>query len=826
MKKLFLLGPLFFYSIGLFGQKNIFDTKVSNSERTITFESNIYNVKVRFKNPGKNYYQDIGIITENKLTHRFSEIYPSQLSIEFYGDHVETQVLKISRVLKNYFNPFSPKSYIISEKFRTNFIEMEYKDEYMKKKFEEIVNSQNSKDFENYIYNFPNSKLKVFAINKRDSLELSYAIALKNEKAIETYISKFQSSKFLSEAIAIKKEFEDARIAFENAKKVNDISSYETFIAKFPKSIEYDEAHILLVNAAEKDALTKNKLEVSLKYIDKYLIKFSSFLTKEEIQAKNLSIKIALDKQIILENLDEKNKYDSYSKIWKLFKEINSKYKDNIENLGSEDLYRRKISNEIIFSLSKLTNEVSQVNFLKKAKIDFPNFPYPNIDDTETIEINEFLYRIMYYSSNTNETILKLYNQNFLPFYSREKYRGLGYLAYKGNERNAFSGSNYEEIKLKKNITSDPIFEFARVYKNEQLLAEIKFTVNGSRRGYETEEIFYDNGKKIYSSFSDGNSNYYSYEFENGINLSLKELENKIAEAEKESKLNNFEKALNILNNECKNKYPKNIKENIRLENTVKLVNQEKENYKKKEEEKKEQDKINYWLSLTSYDQNKKNELYKEYLTALENKFYDKAIELISIYIDKKLYIDNFDYTDDDKIYVTRAKVYILKSDYYRAISDLKIYENVITRTEKDWNSKESLYNTMSECYLKIYDNENYKKYKDKAEYAKLERSVEHQNYNSNNVKSKELNLAGSYKSNEGDRLTLRSDGTGNFYISNVYLPLGRKNFTWRASNDQVTLTYKSDSGYNETKWLYWKEQNGAIILDLPTMSGPFINFR
>ncbi len=142
MKKLIFLVPFFFFSFWSFGQKNIFNTKVSDSERTITFKSNINNVNVRFKNSGKNYQQNLGIITDNFgtitdkiLMYRFSEIYPSQIYIEFYGDHVETQVLKISRTLKNYFNPFSPKSYIISEKFRTNFIEMEYKDEFMKKKY-------------------------------------------------------------------------------------------------------------------------------------------------------------------------------------------------------------------------------------------------------------------------------------------------------------------------------------------------------------------------------------------------------------------------------------------------------------------------------------------------------------------------------------------------------------------------------------------------------------------------------------------------------------------------------------------------------------------
>ena len=58
-------------------------------------------------------------------------------------------------------------------------------------------------------------------------------------------------------------------------------------------------------------------------------------------------------------------------------------------------------------------------------------------------------------------------------------------------------------------------------------------------------------------------SKLYSYEFEDGVNLSLKQLENKIKEGDAALASKNFDKALEIYS-ECSNDYPPNIELNKR----------------------------------------------------------------------------------------------------------------------------------------------------------------------------------------------------------------------------------------------------------------------
>ncbi len=567
MKKLIFLVPLFFFSFESFGQKNIFNTKVSDSERTITFESNIKDVRVRFKNNSNNYNEIIGVINGNELSYIFSEIYPSQLYIEFYGDHVETQVLKISRVLKNYFNPFSPKSYIISKKFRTNFIEMEYKDEFMKKKYEEIVNSQDSKDFENYISTFSKSKQKNLAINKRDSLELSYAIALKSEKAIETYISKFQSSKFISDAIKIKKEFEDARLAFNIVKQKPSITGLESFIGNYPNSIHLNDAYFLLINSAELAAKEKNTSDAFLNYYVNYLSKFSNYLNKQDLDVKQKSFEENIDKLIILENVDEKNIYNSYSKLWKRYQEVKLIIKTDLEQIEG---FIPKISNLLLSELSKHKDKSTQVSLLNKYEIDYPEI------------YNSYYEKLIYFLIDRAEGFtgsLVLYDQKY--FKNRiEKYgerdisKGLEGFNYKGEYF-----TNYKESSIEEIVLENGEFKIIKLFNEREPLAIWTFN---SKESY--ERSFYIDGKLVVIEYRNG-KNYYTYEFENGINLSLKNLDYKIDDAINASKANDFDRAFEILNKECKNDFPKNVKENIRLENTLVLLKQEKEAYLKKQEE-------------------------------------------------------------------------------------------------------------------------------------------------------------------------------------------------------------------------------------------------
>ena len=571
---LIILIQIFLTNEILHSQTNIFSTEVTKEERTLKIKSNIDNVNVRFVKSG-NYNQNLGTLKNKELTYIFSTISGKQTTIELYGDHVDTKKIKIHRYIKNAINPFSPESYALGIKSRSLNVEMNYSDSYMEKEFLKIAQNNNPSVFVNYITNFPSSKFKSLAVNKKDSLELNTAIGKRSEKAMDEYISSHTASKFLKEAQKIKKDYAEARIEFEKAKTLDNITVYENFISKYPNSIEYNDAHVLLINIAEKEAIAKNSSEGSLNYFEKYLQKFSSFLSKQELELKTTTIASAIDKQIVRENIDEKNKYDSYSKLWKRFGEITAKHKEITGYLVQTESYRENISNELFLSLSKLSNEAAQSSFLKIAETDFPKF------DRWGEPGNTFLNAILT-QSNSLTGILKLYNQNYIPNFVKNSCGercplvGRNQYSYKGADLEAFDGANYEELKY-----INGAFEDIKIYKDKSLLASFKFNTNG----YISEANYYSNGKIVHSDFTDTNGNYYSYEFENGINLSFKELDNKINNADKELASNDFDNALNILNNDCKNNFPVNVAPNLRIANTKNKVNQAKAAYLKKQEE-------------------------------------------------------------------------------------------------------------------------------------------------------------------------------------------------------------------------------------------------
>lgn len=55
-------------------------------------------------------------------------------------------------------------------------------------------------------------------------------------------------------------------------------------------------------------------------------------------------------------------------------------------------------------------------------------------------------------------------------------------------------------------------------------------------------------------------------------------------------------------------------------------------------------------------------------------------------------------------------------------------------------------------------------------------------------------------------------------------MPLGCLGFTWESDEDQITIIYQDEIGYETRKWGYWSTKNGIINLDFPTFVA-YLNF-
>ena len=131
---------------------------------------------------------------------------------------------------------------------------------------------------------------------------------------------------------------------------------------------------------------------------------------------------------------------------------------------------------------------------------------------------------------------------------------------YKNNQYQSIEGSTYEELTFKNNEIQE-----IKVFKDNNLQTQLKFSSGYSNMN---EASYFINGKLVLTDFMQFASKLYSYEFEDGVNLSLKQLENKIKEGDAALASKNFDKALEIYS-ECSNDYPPNIELNKRIENSI-----------------------------------------------------------------------------------------------------------------------------------------------------------------------------------------------------------------------------------------------------------------
>jgi hypothetical protein len=474
---------------------------------------------------------------------------------------------------------------IVVDVFRSDFykiagwskninVELKFSQEFMKKKYLEIENSKLPEPFIAYINDYSHSLFIEQAKDKRDSTELLVALDKSSESALEDYISTHKNSKFKKEATEIQSGIIEAREKFEFTKKINSVEAYEEYLTKYSKSLQKKEAINRLVDVALKNVVSQNKLETLLSYNKDYLLKYQLNLNADTVNSKTDRLTKLIDKQIIKENdTDPKNKYLSYSKVWKKYAEVSGDNK-NLIGLQQCEAYLPKISNILLSEIAKLMDEAKQNSYLKKAENDFPMFVNRVESETPVPFVNIIIDNAIGYNG-----FIKLYNLKFvenrlIESSEREALKSIVGFEYKGEYFSNYKDATIEEVTLKNGQISS-----IKLYNGKNLLLTGNYNGNIS-----SECSFYLNGKLVKSDYSDKNG-FYSYEFENGVNLSLKNLENKIKEADAEVTSKNFDKAIEMYTTSCSNDFPKSIPLNMRIEKSIQNAKNQKAAYLQKLEE-------------------------------------------------------------------------------------------------------------------------------------------------------------------------------------------------------------------------------------------------
>jgi hypothetical protein len=452
---------------------------------------------------------------------------------------------------------------------------LSYTDEFYRQEYNKISKSINPNDFKNYMEKYPESVCFNMAKVKVDSLDYISALNMKSDAALGTYIETHPTSKFNDEALQIKNQLYEARTAFEKAVAENSAQAYIDFLNKYPKSFHVADAVEKLMIVGENDAKKSNTPDAYVIYITEILWKYAKNSKSYETKMKS-SVNAIQDLLVVNSHVNEKRDWDSYSLLWKSALD----YEGRIGYSGKFDKIRTKyepiIKNEIFNKFKQTKNYEEQDVLLNKVSSDFPQL-IPNQKNT--------LYYIIEEATNKNGTI-KLYQNSYLI----EK--------YKNYERASKNLVEAEIVKvIQPNMNSDMLHNVAEkdfyeeltfvnnnLHGTQNAFMGVKpvFSINYNYGELNGEATFYENGKKYKSCFCSNDYVDYTYEFKDGVNLTLKELSDKIKLGDKAYNNKDYDEALRIYQYDCNNKFPPDVAENIKLKAAINKVYKAKEDLAKK----------------------------------------------------------------------------------------------------------------------------------------------------------------------------------------------------------------------------------------------------
>lgn len=513
---------------------------------------------------------------------------------------------------------FKSDFYKIKKESRVFRVHFEYKQSYMSYEYMKIANSMEPQYFNEWIAKFPKSNLLKTAINTKDSVELVIAISKGKESAIDEFISSHNGSNFLNEAVSMKKDMSDARELFKNACINNTVESFEEFLQKYPNSLHNKEAHLKLVDAAEKRALESRSSEKIVEYITKYLKPNAHYITELSLEEKNWSIgksesdikfvssqKLDDKKSRLTEALDEITinelgatnsniDYSSYSKMWKKYIYLvdNKDIKPFINSFSQTESYSDEICDVLFNTLKEANTKEKQKLWEEKTLSDFPKFDsLPYMVSSNGQIINNIFIRVLDLQKN-GTGMIKLYDRNFLKHHNpsiKTKY------TFKDQTYECLSNINIEEL----NFSKGKLIGTCRAFRDNVI--DFSITIKERENSYIRDISYYQNGKLVNTTYypddyndyfnpyepgSKLNLNDYSYEFENGINITLKGLEQKNKEGLELMKQGNYLEAWTILKKARENNIPKNISQNLALDKSISEAKKRVEKIENQQEEK------------------------------------------------------------------------------------------------------------------------------------------------------------------------------------------------------------------------------------------------
>ncbi len=541
---------------------------------TFSIESNVKNFEINFPYLRHESYQ----VNNGNFSHTLPSLGRKYTTFDIKSKDYETQRISLKKSIRTVpllldilylpatfgiplvIDLFKSDFYKINSASKNSKITLINTQSYMLGKFDKIRETKNPEELNRFVKDYPFFNKIDLVINLRDSLEFNLAIESNKEQNITNFIKSRPTSKYLPRATKIESEFSKSRLEFSNVKLKNTLEAVEGFIKNFPNSIQIIEAHRLLVDVAERDAIKSFTSAPKIIFFNDYLMPNKKYLNNIDFTNKKALIISSILKAIEIEIANRD--LISVKSIYSNYNLLNKRNIDLSDLNKFSEIFQKQISNPLFNELLKIRTNQDQLAFENKIRNDFPNlFNNSNIVVTILTRSIDKNGRIVIFNSDYLSTDF------FDPSLSK-KYKNspASTFKYKGNSILTFENPDKQILTFSKNLLSSVQENYLKGGLSSRLNIDDLKIIN--------EEYFLNNSL-VGQNFYDSNGSYlYTYEYENGINLSLRKFDSDLKMYNKLVSNNSLDQALEGYQQLLNNKYPQEISQNIELKNKIEICRQ------------------------------------------------------------------------------------------------------------------------------------------------------------------------------------------------------------------------------------------------------------
>jgi uncharacterized protein (TIGR02145 family) len=461
----------------------------------------------------------------------------------------------------------------------------------LKSKYNPIISSPNNiseiKYFLSQHRNYSFSETISQAELDLDSIEFKLIELSKDNMALLKFMTEHPNSKYLTQVTKKLEFLEDAKNNFSEISNSTPLS-YCKIINDFPNTNESDFAFENLKKYYQYPNFLGD-YHIFIDSIDVVYSRVRSNLKATQIEELNKSFTIGIYKLILSKynpKTDLTQKIDILSKDW--IDLINASQKkwfvvevknDNIWPINDSIL--SPVMNHYFKKLTICKTNQEQNSILDEVRTKFPNILYEGTPNT-----NQAYFEFILRNFNKGEGEILVFNSSYMYSYviNTGEFDVLiklcEWTTLKNEDEDTIWCKSLMNVNFEKLQFKDGHFNGKQeLYTNNEKFCEIIFPNNNDYNHIKELSLFEKNAKistQYFNWLKEGYSDFktYLYEYKNGVNITLADLDSKIKEGDKLLVSKKYSLAKEVYQDARTNNFPIDLKQNLLLDEKLLNVNQ------------------------------------------------------------------------------------------------------------------------------------------------------------------------------------------------------------------------------------------------------------